>query len=122
MSPTTTTRHSQVGLTSARSANLALELSAAISEKTHARGFGQTQQIRSHQNGSQVFAAPDWTGASRTSSTRSARGISTLAIENKLDLGADVTFSRSRSDTSVQTALGEPPFPTAKTTLDSLTV
>jgi len=114
--------NSQVGLTSARSANFALELSAAISEKTHARGFVQTQQIRSHQNGSQAFAAPDWTGRVKDKFDTLGAGIKHTAIENKLDLGADVTFSRSRSDTSVQTALGEPPFPTAKTTLDSLTV
>jgi MtrB/PioB family decaheme-associated outer membrane protein len=114
--------NSQVGLTSARSANLALELSAAISEQMHARGFVQTQRIRSQQNGSQTFSVADWTGKVNDKFDTLGAGIKYAAIPNKLDLGADVTFSRSRSDVSVQTAVGEPPFPTAKTTLDSFTV
>jgi len=114
--------HSPVGLTSARSANFALELSAAISEQIHARGFVQTQQIRSHQNGSQSFVVADWTGNVKDKFDTLGGGIKYAAIPNKLDVGADVTFSRSRSDVSVQTGVGEPPFPTAKTTLDSLTV
>jgi MtrB/PioB family decaheme-associated outer membrane protein len=115
-------KNSQVGLTSARSANFALELSAAISEQTHARGFVQTQRIRSQQNGSQAFGAPDWTGRVEDKFDTLGAGIKHAAIPNKLDIGADVTFSRSRSDVSVQTAVGEPPFPTQKTTLDSLTI
>ncbi len=114
--------HSPVGLTGSRSANLALELSAAISEKTHARGFVQTQRISSDQNGSQSFSVVDWHGYVKDKFDTLGAGIKHAAIPNKLDLGADVTFSRSRSDTSVFTALGPPPFPTAKTTLDSLTV
>ena len=114
--------HSQVGLTSARSANLAFELAAAINEQIHARGFVQTQRIRSQQNGSQAFGVPDWTGRVKDTFDTLGAGIKYAAIPNKLDLGADVTFSRSRSDVSTQTVFGEPPFPTAKTTLDSLTV
>ena len=114
--------HSQVGLTSARTANLAVELSAAISEQVQARGFVQTQRIRSQQNGSQAFSSPDWTGKVVDQYDTLGGGIKYAAIPNKLDLGADVTFSRSRSDTAVQNAVGQPPFPTAKTTLDSLTM
>ena len=114
--------NSQVGLTSARSANLALELSAAINEQTQARGFVQTQRIRSNQNGSQAFSVLDWTGRVTDNFDTLGGGIKYAAIPNKLDLGADVTFSRSRSDTSTQTVLGEPSFPTQKTSLDSLTV
>jgi len=114
--------HSQVGLTSSRSANLALELTAAIDEKTHARGFVQTQQIRSNQNGSQAFAGPDWTGRVKDQFDTIGGGIKYTVTENKFDLGANVMFSRSRSDTSVQTGIGEPPFPTQKTSLDSFTL
>jgi len=114
--------NSQIGLTSARSANFAVELSAAINEQIQARGYVQTQRIRSQQNGSQAFAGPDWTGRVEDKFDTLGGGIKYAAIPNKLDVGADVTFSRSRSDTGVQTGLGEPPFPTAKTTLDSLTM
>ena len=114
--------NSPVGLTNSRSANVALELSAAITEKTHARGFVQTQQIRSDQNGSQAFGVADWKGRVKDKFDTLGAGIKHTAIENKLDLGADVMFSRSRSDTTVQATFGGSPFPTAKTSLDSLTV
>jgi hypothetical protein len=45
-------------------------------------------------------------------------GIKHAAIPDKLDLGADLAFSRSKSDETTQTAAGEPGFPTAKTALD----
>ena len=47
---------STVGLVSARSANVAVELLAAFSERTQGRAYFQTQQIRSQQNGSEAFA------------------------------------------------------------------
>ena len=113
--------HSPIGLTGSRSANLALELSAAIDEKTRARGFVQTQRVSSDQNGSQSFSVMDWHGYVKDKFDTLGAGIKHTAIPNKLDLGADVTFSRSRSDTTVNTVLGAPPFPTATTTLDSVT-
>ena len=113
--------HSQVGLTSARSANLAAELSVAFSERTQGRGFIQSQWIRSEQNGSQAFANPDWTGHVKDQFDTLGIGIKHAAMPNKLDIGADLAFSRSHSDTSVDNAAGAPPFPTAKTSLDSVT-
>jgi len=113
--------HSQVGLTSSKSANLAVELSVAFSEKTSGRGFVQSQWIRSEQNGSEAFAGPDWTGRVKDQFDTIGLGVKHVAIEKKLDIGADLSFSRSRSDISVDNALAAPPFPTAKTSLDSLT-
>ena len=49
-------KHSQVGLTSARSANIAAELSVVFTERTQGRGFVQSQWIRSEQSGSEAFA------------------------------------------------------------------
>jgi MtrB/PioB family decaheme-associated outer membrane protein len=114
--------NSPIGLTNSRSANVALEVAAAITEKTHARGFVQTQQIRSDQNGSQAFGIADWKGRVKDKFDTIGAGIKHTAIENKLDLGADVRFSRSRSDTAVQATIGGSPIPTQKTSLDSLTV
>ncbi|HEX4235686.1 MAG TPA: MtrB/PioB family decaheme-associated outer membrane protein [Caldimonas sp.] len=114
--------HSEVGLTSAKSANLAFELSVAFSEATQGRGYLQSQWVRSQQNGSQAFAGPDWTGRQKDQFDTLGVGIKHAAIPNKLDLGADLTISRSRSDISVDNAAAAPPFPTAKTTLDSLSL
>ena len=47
-------------------------------------------------------------------------GVKHVAIPDKLDIGADLTVSRSRSDVAVDNALAAPPFPTAKTSLDAL--
>lgn len=43
-----------------------------------------------------------------------------MAIVDKLDLGADLVFSRARSDISVDNATAAPPFPTATTSVDTL--
>jgi MtrB/PioB family decaheme-associated outer membrane protein len=114
--------HSQVGLTSARSANLAADLTVAFSERTQGRAFLQSQWIRSNQNGSQAFAAPDWTGRVRDRFDTFGAGVKHAAIPNKLDVGADLAISRGRSDVAVDNAAAPPPFPSAKTNLDSATL
>jgi len=110
---------STVGLTSARNANVALELLAAFTERTQGRAYFQTQQIRSKQNGSEAFAGPDWTGRQKDKFDVLGIGVKHTAIPNKFDIGADLTVSRSRSDVAVDNILGAPPFPTAETRLDT---
>jgi MtrB/PioB family decaheme-associated outer membrane protein len=114
--------NSTVGLTSAKSANLAAELAVAFSEKTHGRAFLQSQWIKSQQSGSEAFSVPDWTGRVKDRFDTLGLGIKHAAMEGKLDIGADLLISRSRSDTAVDNVLGAPPFPTAKTKLESLKV
>jgi predicted porin len=46
-------------------------------------------------------------------------GVKHIAIPNKFDIGADLTVTRSRSDIAVDNVLGAPPFPTAKTSMES---
>jgi decaheme-associated outer membrane protein, MtrB/PioB family len=110
--------HSMIGLTSARSTNLAAELSVAFSERTQGRAYVQGQWIRSQQNGSEAFAGPDWTGRVKDQFDVLGLGVKHAAIPNKLDIGADLTISQSRSDVGVDSAAAAAPFPTAKTTLD----
>ncbi len=113
-------KNSAVGLTSARSVNLAADLSVAVSEQTQVHLFAQGQWIRSEQAGSQAFAAPDWTGRVKDTYEVFGLGVKHAAIPNKLDVGADLTISRSRSDVAVDNGAAAPPFPTATTQLDSL--
>jgi predicted porin len=47
-------------------------------------------------------------------------GVKHIAIPNKLDIGADFTVSRSRSDVAVDNILAAAPFPTAKTKLEAI--
>jgi len=111
---------SSVGLTSARSANVAVELAAAISERTQGRAYFQTQSIRSHQSGSESFVAPDWTGRMRDKFDAFGIGVKHMAIPEKLEIGADYTLSRARSEIAVDNILAAPPFPKAKTKLDAV--
>jgi predicted porin len=46
-------------------------------------------------------------------------GVKHVAIPNKLDIGADFTVSRSRSDVAVDNILAAPAFPTARTKLET---
>ena len=113
-------KNSAVGLTSARSVNLAADLAVAVSEQTQVHAFAQGQWINSEQAGSQAFAAPDWTGRVKDRFDVLGVGVKHSAIPNKLDVGADLTISRSRSDVAVDISAAAPPFPTATTQLDSL--
>ena len=111
---------SLVGLTSARSTSASLDAAWAISEHTKVYAFAQGERIRSVQSGSQLLPGSDW--AARTSDRFELLGLGVkhAAIPDKLDIGADLTVSRSRSSINVQTVLLEPAFPTDKTTQDSL--
>jgi MtrB/PioB family decaheme-associated outer membrane protein len=111
--------HSTVGLVSARTANVALELSSAFTEQTHGRAYFQSQWVRSQQNGSEAFAGPDWSGRMNDKFDVLGLGVKHVAIPNKLDIGVDFTVSRSRSDIAVDNALAAAPFPTAKTSVES---
>jgi MtrB/PioB family decaheme-associated outer membrane protein len=112
--------HSAVGLTSARSWNLGADLSYAISEQTQVHAYAQGEWIRSRQSGSEAFSIPDWTGETKDSFDVLGVGLRHAAIPNKLDIGADLTISRSRSDVAVDNSANAPAFPGATTSLDSL--
>jgi MtrB/PioB family decaheme-associated outer membrane protein len=111
--------HSTVGLVSARSANVVVEMSAAFTERTQGHAYFQAQFVRSQQNGSEAFAGPDWNGNMDDTFDVLGVGVKHAAIPNKLDIGADLTVSRSRSDVAVDNVLAAAPFPTAKTSLES---
>ncbi len=112
--------HSTIGLTDGRSVNGGADVSVAVSDQTQVHAFAQSERIRSHQAGSQVFAAPDWTGTTKDSVDMLGLGVKHMALKGQLELGADLTFARSRSDVVVDAIASSPAFPTAKTSLDSL--
>ena len=110
---------SSVGLTSARSANIAIELATVFTEKTQGRAYFQTQSVRSEQNGSEAFAAPDWTGRMKDTFDVFGIGVKHVAIPEKLEIGADFTVSRSKSEVAVDNVLAAPAFPNGKTKLET---
>ena len=108
----------EIGLTEAESANLLADVTVALSEQTSFYGFVQAEKIRSRQAGSQAFAAPDWHAVNKDRFEVFGLGVKHAAIPDKLDLGADISISRARSDVSVQTSIDEPRFPSGKTSVD----
>jgi MtrB/PioB family decaheme-associated outer membrane protein len=108
-----------LGLLYGRSASAGADVSAAISDQTQVHAFVQAERVRSRQWGSQNFAQPDWAALSKDVVEVVGVGVKHLAMKGKLELGADVTFSRSRSDVTVDLGSSNP-FPTAKTSLDSV--
>lgn len=111
---------STIGLLDGRSVNVGGDVSVAVTDQTQLLLFAQSERIRSRQAGSQVFAQPDWSAHTRDVVNVAGLGIKHSTLKGKLELGADFTVSRSRSDVTVQTGPSEPPFPTARTSLESL--
>jgi MtrB/PioB family decaheme-associated outer membrane protein len=113
---------SSIGLLKGRSVGLAVDLSVAVSEQTQLTLFAQGEQVTSEQAGSETFAAPDWRATNKDRFDVLGLGIKHAAIVGKLDIGADVSISRSRGDVTVETASTEPLFPAAKTSVDTVKV
>jgi MtrB/PioB family decaheme-associated outer membrane protein len=112
---------STIGLLDGRTQDFGADVAWAISEKTRLFGYAQTERINSRQAGSQLFSTPDWYGYNKDQIDVFGLGIKhTAALKGKLDLGADFTLARSRSDVTVDAGPTEPPFPTTKTSRETL--
>ena len=111
---------STIGLTSGRDLGLNANISWLVTQQTSLNLFANRQEITSKQSGSQTFSTPDWSGENKDKIDTIGFGVKHAAIENKLDVGADYTVSRSHSDITVNTGASNPAFPQINTSLDSL--
>ncbi|MBP6316883.1 MAG: MtrB/PioB family decaheme-associated outer membrane protein [Rubrivivax sp.] len=109
-----------IGLNEAESRGVVGDISVMVSDETRFHAFAQGEQIESRQTGSQSYGAPDWTGNVKDRMRVVGFGIKHAAVPDKFEVGADLSFSRSTSDTSVQTVMAEPPFARAETSLDTV--
>ncbi len=107
-----------IGLEEVNTLSLFADLAVTFSEDTRLHMYWQGEKADSRQAGSQTFAAPDWNGTVDDKFNVFGIGIRHAAIPDKLELGADMWFSRGNSDTSVQTGAGEPPYPTNTSSRD----
>ena len=82
--------------------------------------FAHSEEIKSRQAGSSAFSVPDWNANSKDRFELLGARVQHAAIPDKLDLGAEFSVTRARSDMHVTTGVGEDPFPTAKTSLDTI--
>jgi MtrB/PioB family decaheme-associated outer membrane protein len=113
---------SLVGLTYGRSSGIGADLSAAITEQVLLQVYGRSDWMDSRQAGSERAGAPDWYARNEDSSDMLGIGLRYAAIEDKLDLGADLVFTRSHSDIEMDTTAGKSVFPTATTSMDSFRI
>jgi MtrB/PioB family decaheme-associated outer membrane protein len=112
---------SAIGLTDGRRHSTGVDLSVAFTEKTRLQVFAHNERTDSRQAGSQTFAAPDWTARTRDRVELLGLGLQHVAMADKLDLAADVTRTRGRSDVAVDTGVSTTPlFPSAGTSVDSV--
>lgn len=111
---------SAVGLTNARSTSYGADVAASLTETTQLHLYAETERLRSNQAGSANASTPDWWASNADVVDVLGIGIKQSALGGKLELSADWTFSRAKSDVTVYANPADAPFPTAKTSIDSL--
>jgi MtrB/PioB family decaheme-associated outer membrane protein len=111
---------STIGLTSAKDYNLSGDVSLVVTERTNLRLFANHQEIKSKQAGSQTFSVADWFADNKDTIDTLGLGIKHAAIKDKLDIGADLSATRSRSQIDVSTGVSNPAFPDIRAKLDTL--
>jgi len=111
---------STIGLTSGNEFNFGGDITLMISEQTDLRFFANRQVIKSEQAGSQAYSTSDWRGDNEDTIDLAGIGVKHLAIKDRLEVGADYTATRSRSEISVKAPAGDSEFPDFSTSLDSL--
>jgi MtrB/PioB family decaheme-associated outer membrane protein len=113
---------SLIGLTGAHSTSLGVDFSAAIAEGTQFRAYMQSEQIHSTMANSQQFSDPDWMGKAKDNFDTLGAGLTHAVMKGRLELAADLTLARAHNDTTIWFGSYGTPFPTVKTSLQSLTL
>ena len=111
---------SAIGLISGRDLGFNADVSWIATEQTSLHLYANRQEIKSMQRGSQTFSIPDWTGENKDTIDTLGIGVKHAAIKDKLDIGADYTMSRSKSNITVDTGAANSGFPQLSASLDSL--
>lgn len=109
-----------IGLTDGRSLSFGGDLSWAVNDETQLRAFAQAERQRSNQAGSSTASLPDWAAQNKDAVDVVGVGVKHSALKGKLELGADLTYTRSRSDALIDVGTSGPAFPRASTSLDSV--
>lgn len=113
-------KDSSIGLTGGTDLSLNGDVSAMLTAQTSLHAFANHQTIKSRQAGSQVFANPDWSATNRDTVDVLGLGLKHAAIKDKLDVGADFTYTRTRSAIQVDAGVASPPFPDLSTSTHGL--
>jgi MtrB/PioB family decaheme-associated outer membrane protein len=115
--------NSPVGLVYSKEYTVGLDLSAQIAQGTSLHLYLSRQRIKSAQAGAQSLTnPPDWSADNTDTIQTAGIGLKQALIEDKLDVGADLTTSHSVGDIRVTTALNEPAFPNIKSDLSTFKI
>jgi len=111
---------STIGLLSGKDLNLNGDVTVAFTPDTRLFFFASHQEITSKQAGSQAYSTPDWTGDNNDKIDVFGLGLKHAAIKDKLDIGADLSTTRSKGNINVSTGASNPAFPELSTRLNSV--
>jgi predicted porin len=111
---------SSVGMTYGKQNSLGADLSAQLSQDTSVHVYYSREEIKSRQAGAQSFTnPPDWSAENLDTIQTAGVGLKHALIPDKVDVGADLTRSRSVGDVKVSVTSTDPAFPGIKSDLDS---
>jgi len=111
---------STIGLNSGTDFNLNGDVSVVLAPQTSLHFLSNHEEIESKQFGSQAFSTADWSGQNKDRIDLVGLGVKHTVIENKLDVGADYAYTRSKGEIIVSNGLSGPSFPNLSTSLNSL--
>ncbi|HYA37900.1 MAG TPA: MtrB/PioB family decaheme-associated outer membrane protein [Candidatus Methylomirabilis sp.] len=111
---------SALGLTNGSDFVLSADVSAMLTKKTSLHFFLNHEEIDSKQAGSQSFSTADWFAENNDKIDVFGVGVKHSVLENKLDVGADYTTSRSTGAINLDTGTPTATFPDLVTLLDSV--
>jgi MtrB/PioB family decaheme-associated outer membrane protein len=109
---------SALGLTASQEWTLSADASLMVGDNTTLYMFFNHQKIESEQRGSQAFAVADWTLENDDTINTLGLGIKHRLVEKKIDLGADIVFSRSIGE--IDFASNVTPYPDLESKLTSI--
>jgi len=111
---------SQLGLIDGDSFNLSGDVSAMLTKLTSLHFFANHEKIQSKQVGREAFTTVDWFAENDDTINVIGFGVKHMVMENKFDIGADYTISRSKGRISVDPGAPAATFPDLVTQLDSV--
>jgi len=111
--------NSSVGLIDNKSTNYTLDISIMPREDISIYTFFSRENLKSNQAGSQSFSTADWRVKNNDRINTAGIGIKLAMLENKLDIGFDYSYSRSKGhmDSESDIFSSVEPFPDLETRL-----
>jgi len=112
--------NSVLGLTNSRDISMNGDVTVILSEKTSLNFFIGQEKIKSNQSGHQSFPSADWIASNDDTFDNMGLSVTHVLIEDKLDIGADYTHSRSSGKITVTGGAPDPVFPDLTADLNSV--